>query len=278
VKAITADGLESENIAEYSFTIATPFHKTKWFLLLLILSLILTGIAIQLFINKAKRRKELQLNLLRQEEQEKVKQRTSEDFHDELGNKLTRILLLADILQKKAGPADTEKTGLINQIKDNVQLLYTGTKDVIWSLSPGSDNLLEILKRIEQFGTELFHDSAIDFSMEGLNEIDPETKLPIDYSRNIIMIFKELLNNCLRHAKATKVSITVLPAENDQLLITQADNGTGYDAQTIKKGNGLTNIQRRAERIGAALEIASGQSKGTTVKLKIKIPPNGGWN
>lgn len=275
VKAITADGLESGNIAEFPFTIATPFHKSKWFLLLLILSLILTGIFIQLLINKAKRRKETQLERLRQEEQEKIKQRTSEDFHDELGNKLTRISLLADILQKKVEPGDTEKAGLISQIKDNVQSLYTGTKDVIWSLSPGSDNLLEILQRIEQFGAGLFHDSAIDFSMEGLTEIDPETKLPIDYSRNIIMIFKELLNNCLRHAKATKVLISVQPADNDQLLIIQQDNGMGYNQNTVKKGNGLNNIQRRAERIGAELEIVSEENRGTTTRLKI-IPPNGG--
>ncbi len=276
VKAIAADGKESANIAEYAFVIDTPFYKSKWFLFLIMGALILTGVFIQLFINKAKQRKQQQLELLRYEEQQKIRQRTSEDFHDELGNKLTRISLLADILEKKTGPADKEKTGIIKQIKENVQSLYTGTKDVIWSLSPGSDNFLEILNRINQFGEELFHDTEIHFSFYGLEEVDADLKLPIDYSRNIIMIFKELLNNSLRHSQASVINITVKRTGENEFIITQHDNGTGFNEEHIKKGNGLNNIQRRAERIGAGLASVSNEKEGTLVTVKIKIPSNGG--
>jgi signal transduction histidine kinase len=276
VKAIATAGMVSDNIAEYGFSVATPFHKTKGFLFLIMVSLILTGVLIQYFLNKSVLRKRRQLELLRQEEQEKIRQRTSEDFHDELGNKLSRISLLADILQKKVSPADIEKNNLIRQIRENVQALYTGTKDVIWSLSPGSDNFLEILQRIEQFGDDLFDDSSIHFSMNGSEYVDPDIKLPMDFSRNIIMIFKELLNNCLRHARATEVVVTVSGSGDRVFVLTVLDNGIGFDKNDIGQGNGLLNIKRRAERIGATIEINPGVITGMITKLTIKIPSKGG--
>jgi len=276
IKAFTAGGQLSANIAEYPFSVATPFYKTKWFLLLVMAALVVTGILIQALINGLKQKRQKQLELVRQEEQKKMRQRTSEDFHDELGNKLTRISLLADILQKKVGQSDIEKSNIIQQVKENVQELYMGTKDVIWSLSPSSDNLLEILKHIRQFGDELFQDSEIDFSFTGLDEVDANIKLPGDYSRNIIMIFKEILNNSLRHSQASKISMAAKKVNNSEFLISQSDNGVGINKNNFIKGNGLNNIQRRAERIGAVIETASNENDGTRTLLKIKIPLNGG--
>lgn len=275
VKAFTADGLPSVNIAEYTFTIATPYYKTTLFLFLLTGALILMGVMIQYLFSKAKHRRKKQVELIKHQEQQIIRQRTAEDFHDELGNKLTRISLLADILQKKTDPADGDKNNLVRQIKENVQALYTGTKDVIWSLSPGSDNFLEMLRRIEQFGNELFHDAEVQFSVTGMDEVNSTQKLPVDYSRNVLMIFKELLNNSLRHSGASVITVTVKHTGDNEFLITQKDNGTGFNTANITKGNGLNNIQRRAQRINAAVETTSSQNEGTVTVLKIKIPSNG---
>jgi signal transduction histidine kinase len=276
VRSMLAGRPATGTITEYRFSVATPFHKSKGFLILVTAGLILTGIMIQFLYNRTKQRRQQQLELLRQEELQKVRQRTSEDFHDELGNKLARISLLADILQKKVRQNEPGKSDLIRQISANVQLLYAGTKDIIWSLSPGSDDLPEVLKRIEQFGTELFHDSEIDFSMEGLEQIEPGKKLPIGHSHNLIMIFKELLNNCLRHARSASVKIIIKDPGNNSLLISLQDNGTGFDPGTVQKGNGLNNIQRRAQAIGAIVDTASVLEKGTVTTLIINIPSNGG--
>lgn len=276
VKAISSDGTVSINTASYSFTIATPFYKSIWFLFLLTASLILTGILVQYFFSRAKSRKKLQLELLRYEEQQKIRQRTSEDFHDELGNKLTRISLLADILQKKVPPEDSEKQRLLQQIRDNVMVLYAGTKDIIWSLTPGSDHLSEILKRIQHFAEELFHDSSIDIFFSGIDETDPAILLPADYSRNIIMIFKELLNNSLRHSGCSTIVLSVVFTEQQEAEISIRDNGKGFNPDSMKRGNGLNNIQRRAARIKATVEIANFENEGTMITLRLKIPSKGG--
>jgi signal transduction histidine kinase/ligand-binding sensor domain-containing protein len=275
VKAATTSGLQSENIAEFAFTVATPFYKTAWFYVLMGLLLLLTGGWVQFLFMRAGLRKRKQRALIRKEEQQAIRLRTSEDFHDELGNKLTRISLLTDILQKKTGPEDVEKNTLIAQIKENVLALYAGTRDIIWSLSSGSDSLKETLNRIGQFGEELFVGTDILFEMRWVDHIDAATVLPMDFSRNILMVFKESLNNSLKHAQCTQVTITVQRTENGGILITQNDDGKGFDGALVQKGNGLNNIRRRAQRIHAEMTITAATNEGVSIALLLKIPPKG---
>lgn len=275
VKSYTASKLESKNIAEFAFTVATPFYKATWFYVLLGLLLLATGGSVQFLLMRASLRKRKQRALIRKEEQQAIRLRTSEDFHDELGNKLTRISLLADILQKKTGAEDVEKNKLIAQIKENVLALYAGTRDIIWSLSAGSDSLKETLNRIGQFGEELFLGTDIQFEMRWVHHVDAATVLPMDYSRNILMIFKEALNNSLKHAQCTQVTIIVQKLGDGSILITQNDNGKGFEGNLLQKGNGLNNIRRRAQRIHAEADIISSPENGTSIVLLLKIPPKG---
>lgn len=274
VKAYAANGMVSHNNAAYAFSVATPFHKATWFIVLIIVALILLGVLLQLFFSKMKIQKQTEFENLRKEEQHKIRQRTSEDFHDELGNKLTRIALLTDILERQQNNA--EATPIIRQIKENVSALYDGTKEVIWSLSQDSDNLKEVLKRIEQFGTTLFSDTDIEFSYTGIEQVADDITLPISYSRNMLMIAKELLNNSLRHSACTKASVTIVAASDKEVTIVFADNGKGFDSSNPPKGNGLNNMQQRAERLGGVLRLSSAEGSGTTFRLHFKIPPSGG--
>lgn len=275
VKTYTASDVESKNIAEFAFTVATPFYKATWFYVLMGLLLLATGGCVQFLLMRASLRKRKQRAVIRKEEQQAIRLRTSEDFHDELGNKLTRISLLADILQKKTGAEDVEKNKLIAQIKENVLALYAGTRDIIWSLSAGSDSLKETLNRIGQFGEELFLGTDIQFEMRWVHHVDAATVLPMDYSRNILMIFKEALNNSLKHAQCTQVTIVVEKLEDGSILITQNDNGKGFDGSLMQKGNGLNNIRRRAQRIHAEIDVLSSPENGTSIVLLLKIPPKG---
>jgi len=271
VKAIANGEVESANIAEYPFSVSTPFHKSKWFLVLIILSLLVTGAVVQFYFNRIKLRKQKQLESMRIEEHQKIRQRTSEDFHDELGNKLTRISLLTEILQKKTSMDNTDKNAVIMQIKENVLSLYSGTKEIIWSLTPSSDNVVEILARIKLFGQELFQDLEIEFLCMGLEEIDPKIILPADYGLNIVLICKEFLNNSLRHSGCSTVTLVAVSQGYAKIIISIEDNGKGFEKNSITKGNGLNNIQRRADRIGAIVEINAAKDSGTKIILEINL-------
>ena len=167
----------------------------------------------------------------------------------------------------------TDQKKLLEQIKQNAASLYNGTKDILWALDPQSDNLYEILNHIKDFGLELFLDTPVEFEFKGIDESFNQIKLPMEYSRNIPMIFKELLNNILKHAHATQVVINLDNIQKDELHLTLKDNGCGYDNNETRKGQGINNVIARTKRISGQINITSVKEAGTLVDLKIKINP-----
>ena len=97
VAAVSGDSEVKE--LKYSFEIITPFQQTGWFKLIILFACIMLGVLIQYIVNKRKQNRLALMEKLRREEQAKIRQRTAEDFHDEIGNKLTRINVLANVLR-----------------------------------------------------------------------------------------------------------------------------------------------------------------------------------
>src|SRR5690606_32043222 len=127
------------------------------------------------------------------EEQFKIRKQTAEDFHDDLGNKLTRITVLSEVLSSMINKDDTEKRAILSKINKNVDELYIGTRDILWSLNPKNDTLSQVLDRIKDFGNEMFNETSFTFKVD--IDIDgKDTKLSLDMSRNILMIFKESIH------------------------------------------------------------------------------------
>jgi len=255
----------------YPFEIITPFHKTNWFRLIVLVGCILLGITIQYIVNHRKQNRLKLMEQLRREEQNKVRQRTAEDFHDEVGNKLTRINVLTNVLKKKI-VLTPDADRIIHQIQDNTAQLYSGTRDILWSLKPSNDSLYEILHRIRDFGGELFQDTEINFTFIGSDERWRDYRLPLDVSRNLIMIFKEALNNCLKYSKATEVQLEAYLRDDQAVQLILTDNGEGFDIHYVKKGHGIDNMNVRASRINGRLYIDSHKGKGTIINLTFRLP------
>ena len=82
----------------------------------------------------------------------------------------------------------------------------------------------------------------------------------MDSSRNLIMIFKEALNNVLKYAGATRVVIATLMQE-DELTLILHDNGDGFDCKSVSQGQGITNMKTRAGRLDGSLELETAARK-----------------
>jgi signal transduction histidine kinase/ligand-binding sensor domain-containing protein len=270
VWASDADGNWYNNAVTYAFTINAPYYTTWYFRLGLGLLFVAIFLGSVYFRNRQKELRRIWEERLREEEQALVRQKTAEDFHDEIGNKLTRINLLATIAESKLLQPPAEIKKILQQIQQNVTSLYNGSKDIIWSLQPDSDYLDEIVFRIRQNTADLLQDTALKFDYYQDPDMGMHVKLPIDYSRNIIMIFKEAVNNIVKHAAATHIIFSIKQTGNHIVLELQ-DDGKGFDPQTVSKGNGMGNINNRAKRIGAKLEIQSELNKGTRLTLVFAI-------
>jgi signal transduction histidine kinase/ligand-binding sensor domain-containing protein len=276
VYAVTEDGAMSSNSIDYPFRIAAPFYQQVWFIILSVLALIATGIFFQYARTKLRQKRENVFKKIRQEEQRKMQERISEDLHDDLGNKITRITVLTDVLSKKTDNSDLEKKKLIEKIKENAAALYLGTKDMIWSLTPGNDSLYDILERSHSFGIHLFDETGIEFKIEGLDDTLKKISVPMQINRNLAMIVKEALNNILKHSDATDALISVTSQNDNGYIVIISDNGRGIKKSLASDGNGLINMEKRASRIGGRLTIENISPSGTAVAFWFKIPPNEG--
>lgn len=255
----STNGIEKSQAAlSFGFTIKTPFHKSIWFIVCIFAAAILLGVYLQYTAQKARQKRLQREQSLRREEQHRIRERTAEDFHDEVGNKLTRINILTNVLQSKLNNAHPDATRIISQIQDNTQQLYAGTRDILWSLQPANDNLFEVTNHVRDLAAELFSDTGITFNLSGNLISYKEYPMPLDKSRNYIMIWKEALNNCLKYASPTHVVLQLQRTETGDIQVRLADDGIGFDWDTIKAGNGLKNMKARAGRMGAGFDIRSG--------------------
>lgn len=270
LRACNADGVCTAETLEYAFEIQTPFYSSLWFRILILIGLVGLGAMIQSIRNRWKSNREKLIQRLRNEEQNKIREKTAEDFHDELGNKLTRISILTDILATKTEVQNIDIQNIIQKIRENTKELYNGTKDILWSLQPESDNLFGTTQRLSDFGVELFSETEIEFHAPILEENFKDVFLQMDYSRNLQMICKEALNNALRHGNPKNVWLGFILTDK-VLTININDDGSGFSTSQISKGNGLKNIRLRAARIGATLTINSTENQGTSLEIKLKL-------
>jgi len=269
VRSYSPTGAAS-NTASFSFEVAPAYYQTVLFKVLLAIFLLSGGVLTWKYLNVKEERKRRLIAYLRLEEQIKIRKQTAADFHDDLGNKLTRINVLSDILNKKIDAGLPDQKKLIDQIKENADALYTGSKHILWALDPDNDRLSEVLIHIKEFGIDFFLNTAISFTSNLTDDVFKGLILPMGYGRNITLIFKELYNNILRHSGAKNVRASAFLNQDNDICITVEDDGKGFDMNTIKSGNGILNTNIRANKVNGVITTRSSIGEGTTVALIIK--------
>lgn len=221
----------------------------------------------------AQHRKELETRAriaqAKHEEREEMRRKSAADFHDELGNKLTKINLFMTLARRQAG-VDSPVDEMLGKVEGYTSQLSEGVRDLIWGLDPSKDSLYESLARLKDFGDQLFEYTDITFRMEGLKLEWEEIPIPLDDRRHLLLIFKEAMNNSLKYAEATEVVLSTSLKE-EQLTVTLSDNGKGFDLQTAEKGYGLDSMRKRAEQLEGVIQIDSASEKGTRVSLRLTL-------
>ena len=196
--------------------------------------------------------------------QQDERSRISADMHDELGSGVTAIRLLSEIAMQKTKEKPVEE---ISKISYNANELMTKMNAIIWSMNPGNDSVNSLVAYIRSYASEYLENFKIQYHIVVPVEI-PEKDVSGVKRRNIFLVLKESLNNVMKHANASEVTVTI--HFNHHMLLEISDNGKGINKEKLNQfGNGLKNMQRRMESIGGSFEISSGN--GTTIKLEIPI-------
>jgi signal transduction histidine kinase len=261
-------GSWSEAEIAYAFSIKPPFYRTTAFIVGMLI--FCGGIVTLILYLRVKHRvnRIVMLERIRQKEQENLRKEIARDFHDEMGNQLTRIINYVSLLKLNSngnGNGNGNGHDLYTKVENSAKYLYTGTRDFIWSIDPVNDELSKLFIHIRDFGEKLFEEKKINF--RAYNNAREGVKLPYGFSREANLIFKEAMTNTFKSSQATNVTLLLNQTAARQFELSLEDDGIGFSTADVENSNGLQNIRERANRIDAVLRIHSVKKEGTRIVL-----------
>jgi signal transduction histidine kinase len=256
VRAIDADGQPSSTPASVTFTILLPVWKRWWFLGAIASLVIASAYAVHRY------------RVRRLVEVERLRTRIASDLHDDLGSSLSQISILSEMVRAQLSGQAARLTEPLARIGTLSRESVDSMSDIVWAIDPLLDTPQHLLQRMRQFANELLDVHGINVQFEASGDARPQ--LATELRRHVFLIFKELLNNVVRHANATTVTVKVTVAPKElQLWVT--DDGRGFQRAGATPGHGLRGMQRRATELGGSLDVASQPGAGTRAHVVLPI-------
>ncbi len=256
VKAISKRGQEITK--ELLLIISPPVWQRRWFLLL---TTFFVGTVI--FILYRYRIDQLKKILI-------VRTKISQDLHDEVGATLSGIAMYSHLTkdQVKAKKTDEVEQSL-NVIQRSAGEMVDKLNDIVWLVNPQHDSLKKLIDKLEEYVQQM----ALAKNMTLKINIPPKIaslKMSMESRRNVYLFCKEAVNNAMKYSGASLFELSIMNLDHTLEFIIK-DNGKGFDAGSVKKGNGLESMQKRAEEIGGKFVLQSSPGQGTTITMVCKI-------
>jgi len=196
--------------------------------------------------------------------QEAERNRIANDLHDSLGGTLSALKLQFENVVLKNSKSEDSKFANISKLIDGA---CSEVREIARNLKPASLENIGLEAAIRDLINKYNANTDVEISFNSYVEdieVDYETKL------NMYRIIQELLNNVMKHAKATEVDVQ-LSKSSEELIINVEDNGEGFNINWVKKGLGLDSMQSRVNVLQGDLNIDTAPGRGTSVIVHIPI-------
>ncbi len=214
-----------------------------------------------------------QLTHLIQKHIEDERRSLARELHDELGQYVTAIKTFAVAIANKTKEKAPEVEASAQTIVAAANHIYDGMHNIIKKLRPGALDdlgLAETLKDLVSGVQTQQPNLAISLNLSGdlsgeLNNLGETLNI------NIYRMVQESLNNAIKHADATKMSIDLAATKTGAVQLTISDNGKGMDIDAVDQTNhfGLLGIRERAQGLHGSFNLVSEPAKGTTIYINI---------
>jgi len=194
------------------------------------------------------------------ETQEQTLQNISWELHDNVGQLLSVAKMQLNMLEPEV--ANGQKS-ILDETGEIISKSLQEIRSLSKLLNPETVKNMGLKEAIE---LELQRFNRLKFLEAHLNIIGDE--IAIDKKEEIILfrILQEFFSNSIKHAKATKLDVT-LSYTTENLIITAQDFGVGFDKDTIENGSGLINMKSRAKLINTGFSLTSEKDKGVSLIL-----------
>jgi len=240
VRAINSRGVSSANILLFQVKVLQPFYRTWWFF-----GLVLLGLALVFYIAYQIKYQSFK-NILQ------LRMKIASNLHDEVGSLLTRITMFSDNLRYSKN-TEEQRNAKLEKIAALSRNATASMSDVLWTIDSRNDFAGNLLDRMREHTEEMLLPLGIDvnFVVQGT---DLKQRVLSDTRGELYLIFKEAINNIVKHSDATRVTITYR-MQDKGFLLGIVNDGAREEISSLSTGQGLHNMKMRAGKIGARITV-----------------------
>ncbi len=216
---------------------------------------------------------EHEITLLKKEREQSLlneRLRISRELHDEVGATLSGIAMYSHLIKDQImnGNEAGVKASL-SIMQRSLGEMVNKLNEIVWLINPEQDSLLKLTERLEEYAREM----AVLKNMQVKITLPvriAELSLPVQNRRNIYLFCKEAIINAVKYSNGSLLELSIKEIDG-KLEFSISDNGKGFDAGIVRKGNGLENMHKRAEELGTIMVFQSNKNDGTSVSLQCRI-------
>ena len=195
--------------------------------------------------------------------------RIASDLHDDIGAALSSIRIYSDAAIRQYQEKPEESVKLMSRIKSSSAEMMEKMSDIIWAINPQNDSGENFILRMKTHLSEITSGYEFEFHFDTNQEAE-NILLSTHARRNLYLVFKEATNNMIKYSKASHLHVTAKIVDNNFVFSLQ-DNGHGFELNSNKPGNGLSNMKKRIQDLGGNFEISTSPNKGCLIKCQLDI-------
>lgn len=197
--------------------------------------------------------------------------RIGRDLHDSLLQSLYAIGLNVEMARRVSRDQTTDTTELNDRIVQQINQLIHEVRGMIRELESGTVQEFDLSSELSTLCTVYEQSGRLQVKLDlHRNAIEVLTS---EEEREILNIVREALSNCVRHAHATQVAVSIR-MKGTRIRISIHDDGIGFtQVPGPSRGYGLTNMETRAKRLGGTLRVQSRTGKGTQIMVEFSLEP-----
>lgn len=202
--------------------------------------------------------------------QDQERKRIAQDIHDSLGSILSAAKLKLSALKESQISLSNEHT---EKYLTTLQLLDEASaelRSISHNIMPATLSKLGLIAALKNLSNTISSHSGLQINF---TSHDFAERIPEQTEMSIYRIVLELINNIVKHAQATKVTVQLIKYP-DYINLSVEDNGRGFDYRNAlqeKKGIGLGNILSRVDYLKGKMNVDSVPGRGTTVIIDVPL-------
>ena len=191
------------------------------------------------------------------------RERIAKELHDGIIQSLFAVgMRLEAAAVDTEGPLEQQLSGAVTEIDRAIRDL----RNYIFGLRPGLLADRQLDQALREQADEFAERTGIATEVQVVPGVAQSLA---SRSADIVQFVREALSNVSRHAEATRVRVE-LSGNGDRAVLVVSDDGAGFDAASVKRGQGLGNLEDRVRRMGGRLRITSRPGGGT--RLRATLP------